>query len=288
MLAQPAADRRPAELLRGYSIEVTARNRRAAETCRASLPAGTEVYLAFVPGDSHHTVVETATRVRAAGFVPVPHVSARSIASFTQLDDFLERLGGEAGVTQALVVGGDVARPAGPFESSLQLLEAGRFRKHGIRRVGLAVHPEAHRAIAAEDLDAALTAKLAVLEEKLLEPWLVTQFCFEPAPIVRRVARLRAQGVTAPVRVGVAGPADRHTLWKYALHCGIGNSVRALGAHVEALRNLLAVDTPHALLADLADAARRDPTLGIAGVHIFTFGGVAATARWAEARLAGR
>jgi hypothetical protein len=69
------------------------------------------------------------------------------------------------------------------------------------------------------------------------------------------------------------------------LHCGIGNSVRALGARVEAVRNLLALDAPDALLADLADAAQRDPTLGVGGIHIFTFGGIAAAARWADARL---
>ena len=49
-----------ASLLRGYSIEVTARGAASAEICRAHLAAGTEVYIAFTPRDTHHAVVDTA------------------------------------------------------------------------------------------------------------------------------------------------------------------------------------------------------------------------------------
>jgi len=36
----------------------------------------------------------------------------------------------------------------------------------------------------------------------------------------------------------------------------------------------------------LAAARSRDPDLGIEGVHIFTFGGIASAAKWANALLA--
>jgi methylenetetrahydrofolate reductase (NADPH) len=78
-----------AELLQGYSVEVTPRSRSAVEVCREHLSPGMEVYIAFVPGETHHAVVATAARLRAAGFVPVPHVTARRIVRFTQLGDFL-------------------------------------------------------------------------------------------------------------------------------------------------------------------------------------------------------
>ena len=136
-----------ASLLRGYSIEVTARGAATAEVCRAHVAAGTEVYVAFTPRDTHHAVVDTATRLHEAGFVPVPHVTARNVVSFTRLNDFLERLAGEAGVTRALALGGDADPPAGPYHSSLALLESGLFQQHGIARIGLACYPEAHRKI---------------------------------------------------------------------------------------------------------------------------------------------
>jgi methylenetetrahydrofolate reductase (NADPH) len=275
-----------AALLRGYSVEVTARGAAAAEVCLAHLATGTEVYVAFTPRDTHHGIVDTAIRLQAAGFVPVPHVTARKVASFTQLNDFLARLAGEAGVTRALVLGGDADRPTGPYRSSLQALESGLFQRHGIRRIGLACYPEAHRKIDAAALDEALAAKLDLVRRAGLEAWLVSQFCFEAAPIVRFAERLRAEGVDAPLRVGLAGPADLRRLWKYGLYCGIGNSIRALGPRVDAVANLLARQTPDTVVADLAVALRRDPALGIAGIHIFTFGGVASAASWANAIVA--
>jgi methylenetetrahydrofolate reductase (NADPH) len=275
-----------AALLRGYSVEVTARGAAAAEICRTHLAPGTEVYVPFTPRDTHHGVVDTAIRLHAAGFVVVPHVTARNVASFTQLNEFLARLAGEAGVTRALVLGGDAYRPAGPYHSSLQALESGLFQRHGIRHIGLACYPEAHRKIEAEALDEALAAKLDLLRHEGLEPWLVSQFCFEAAPIVDFAERLRARGVGAPLRVGLAGPADLRRLWKYGLYCGIGNSIRALGTRVDAVANLLARRTPDAIVVDLAVARRCDPALVIAGIHIFTFGGVAGAADWANAILA--
>jgi methylenetetrahydrofolate reductase (NADPH) len=275
-----------AELLRGYSVEVTPRSRSAIEACRAHLAPGTEVYIAFVPGETHHAVVATAAGLRAAGFVPVPHITARNVVSLTQLDDFLAHLAGEAGVTRALVIAGDLDQPAGPYPSSLELLQTGLFEKHGLRRIGLACYPEAHPRVSAEQLEQALLAKLKLVRAAGLEAWLVSQFCFEAAPILRLLERLRVLGIQEPVRVGLAGPADRRTLWKYALHCGIGNSIRALGSRPDAVANLLVRRAPDDLVRALAAARRRDPSLGIEGLHLFTFGGVASAALWANALLA--
>lgn len=275
-----------AALLRGYSIEVTAHGAGAAEVCRAHLPPGAEVYIAFTPRETHHGMVATATGLGAAGFVPVPHVTARNVASFTQLNDFLARLANESGVTRALVLGGDADPPAGPYHSAFELIQSGLFQRHGIGRIGLACYPEGHRKIETEALDRALTAKLELARRVGLEPWLVSQFCFEAAPIVSYAQRLRAEGVAAPLRVGLAGPADLRKLWKYGLYCGIGKSIRALGTRVDAVANLLARQTPDSIVAGLAQAVHRDPALGVEGVHIFTFGGVAGAAEWANAKLA--
>jgi methylenetetrahydrofolate reductase (NADPH) len=286
-LARPMASAAElAALLRGYSVEVTPRRRSAIEACRDHLAPGTEVYIAFVPGETHQAVVTTAAGLRAAGLVPVPHVTARNVASSTQLDDFLGRLAGEAGVTRALVIAGDLDRPAGPYPSSLELLRTGLFEQHGLGRIGLACYPEAHPKIGADLLEQALLAKLEAVRGAGLDAWLVSQFCFEAAPILRLLERLRALGVREGVRVGLAGPADRRTLWKYALHCGIGNSIRALGSRPDAVANLLVRRAPDDIVRALAAARRRDPSLGIEGIHLFTFGGVASAASWANGLFA--
>ena len=48
----------------------------------------------------------------------------------------------EAGVDEVLIIGGGVDQPVGAFDNSLQVLETGLLQKHGIRRVGVAGHPE--------------------------------------------------------------------------------------------------------------------------------------------------
>ena len=275
-----------AELLRGYSVEVTPRSRSAIEACREHLAPGTEVYIAFVPGETHGAVVATTAGLRAAGFVPVPHVTARNVTSSTQLADFLARLAGEAGVTGALVIGGDLDRPAGPYPSSLELLQTGLFQQHGVRRIGLACYPEPHPRVSADLLEQAVLAKLEAVRGAGLDAWLVSQFCFESAPILRLLERLRALGIEEPVRVGLAGPADHRRLWKYALHCGIGNSIRALGTRADTVANLLTRRAPDDLVRALAAARRGNPNLGIDGIHLFTFGGIASAATWANAILA--
>jgi methylenetetrahydrofolate reductase (NADPH) len=273
-----------ATLLRGYSVEVTAHGAGVTEVAR-HLPAGTEVYIAFTPRDTHDGVVAAAVGLRAAGFELVPHVTARTVSSLAQLDDFLARLAGEAGVSRALALGGDADPPAGPYPSALALLEAGRFERHGIGRVGLACYPEGHPRITAAALEGALAAKLARAREAGLAPWLISQFCFEAAPIVACAERLRAGGIDVPLRVGLAGPADLRRLWRYGRYCGIGPSLRALGSRVDAVANLLARRTPEPIVTELAAAQAHNPALGIAGIHLFTFGDVGAAAMWANALL---
>ena len=87
----PEAEQKPTEprqamqricdLLAGCSIEVTPAVAAKHPSLGSMLPAGTRVYVAFVPGEDYRDVVRTAARIRADGLVPVPHFPARSIAA---------------------------------------------------------------------------------------------------------------------------------------------------------------------------------------------------------------
>ncbi len=279
MVDRPAAAR--AALLHGYSIEVTGRRDDIVKACVAALPPGSEVYVAFPPSASHERLARVAAALTAAGFIAVPHVVARSLASFTRFAELLRALR-DGGIDRALVIGGDRDMPAGPYRSAQDLLCTGAFERQGFRAIGLACYPEPHRRIDRAVLDAALDAKLRLVSRAGMRPWLVLQFCLEGKPVVTMDEGLRARGIDAPLRVGIAGPTDRRALWKYALACGIGTSIRALGTHADAVRDLLQRETPDALLADLAARLGDRPELGIAGLHIFGFGGVTAAGAWAQ------
>ena len=269
------------DLLRNYSAEVTSGDRKSIEAASSMMQPGAEVFIASLPSDTGDRQVLAATQLKRAGLTPVPHIVARNIKSLADLDALLGRLVHEAGIDRALVLAGDRDQPAGEFDSSLQLLETGMLGKHGIRKVALSWYPEGHPRISTADLIAARAAKLAAAARAGLEVTLMSQFCFESAPIVATAQQIRAEGVTTPLRVGVAGPASRTSLLKYAMMCGVGASIRALKER-PAARGMLAGDTPEELLTEVAQAQAATPTLGIQGVHFFTFASLAATAKFVE------
>jgi len=275
---------RIADLLRDVSIEMSARERGGEQLCRGFLAPGSAVYINFAPNDSYHEIVQAAARLKRAGFNPVPHIAARYLTGLTQFDDFLVRAVG-TGVEQVLVVAGDLERPAGPFHSSLELIETGLLAKRGIRMVGVAGYPEGHPKIAAATLDTGLNAKLRLLRRDGIASYIVAQFCFEAAPIVEWLKRIRATGVSAPARIGLAGPASIATLAKFAVRCGIGNSLVALVGGQTSIARLLVEAGPDKVMCALAatDLAEYD----VAGLHIFTFGGLVRTGKWLRAAAEG-
>lgn len=284
--AETAAKQAIIALLRGASVELSARDSKSVAACAASLEPGTSVYINCTAATSYHDCVATAQRLRRVGFNPVPHVAARYLMSYTQLNDYLARASGEAGVDQMLVIAGDADHPAGPFHSALQLLRTGLFEKYAIRHIGIAGYPGGHPKISRPALADALAAKLAVLRGSGCHPYLVTQFAFEAPPILEWLAQIRRQGIGVRARIGLAAPASISTLAKFAVRCGVGNSIRALVKQQSSLTRLFTEAGPEPVIGALAQA---DPVaLGITGLHLFTFGGIARTGAWLGAIAAGK
>jgi methylenetetrahydrofolate reductase (NADPH) len=270
-----------AALVRGASLELMPRDRAAVDRCIEKAVPGSEVFIARVPGDVHGATVATAVLLQNAGFDPIPHVGARYFENGVALDDTVARLVGEAGVTKVLCIAGDLDHPAGPFAASTDVIATGVFAKHGVKRVGIAGYPEGHGKIAAPVLADHMVKKLALLEEQRIPALIVSQFCFEAAPIVDFIARVRERGLSVPIRVGLAGPASVTTLAKFALRCGVGNSMRALTSG-RGVTRLLTEAGPEAVVAELA---RSKPDLE--HLHLYTFGGVSKAADWLNAVHAG-
>jgi methylenetetrahydrofolate reductase (NADPH) len=274
---------RAAELVAACSIEISPRDEFAGDGLRELLDPGTTVFVNHPGSVTHHDIVAACARLRRAGFNPVPHIAARRLASFTQASDFVQRAAAEAEVTGALIIGGDPDRPVGPFPDACDLLASGLLARHGLREVLFAGYPEGHPRIAARALGEALRAKQALAREQGLEPSVVTQFGFDPGPILLWISAARAGDILCPVRIGVAGPATIATLAKFAVRCGIGASLRALARGHAAFARILAETDPGALIEVLA--AKEDLAQPIDGLHVFTFGGVRRTAEWISSYL---
>ena len=273
-----ARRRKIIDLARGASLEMSAREALATDALNELVAPATTIYISFPSTGTHHELVAAAQRLARAGLTPVPHIAARALVGFTQLNDCLVRLAGEAGVEQALVIAGDAEHPVGSFASSQQLLETGLFEKHGIRRIGIAGYPEGHPRISGHRLDEALKIKWGLARQRGLLLSIVTQFGFEAEPIAAWIGALNAQGIDAPVTVGLAAPASVATLAKFAVRCGVGNSLRSLVGGHAAVARLLVESGPERIIDRLAAAAHDG--LHIAGLHFYTFGGVRRASAW--------
>jgi methylenetetrahydrofolate reductase (NADPH) len=272
----PACVARIAGFIQNFSVEAT-RPSDADIAALAMLPRGTRVYISAVPHRAAEESVTVAIRLRAAGLEPVPHVAVRNFGSVDTLDDFLARLNGEAEVRRVLVIAGDRGEH-GPFRSAADAIDSGLFRRRGIRALGIAGYPEGHPKIGNDALFKALAEKIAAAEATGLAVEIVTQFCFDARAILDYVARLRAFGFEQPLRVGLVGPTNLSALLRYAGRCGVRASAQALARRSGMLRQMFALTAPDDLIRALADAA---PS-GVSA-HFFSFGGLPATARWAQA-----
>jgi methylenetetrahydrofolate reductase (NADPH) len=271
-----------ATLLTSASVEVSSRGHELQEL-RDNFHPGVDVTITFLPGDNYLHNVETASALRRAGFNPVPHVAAREIHSREALSDFLARARGEAGVTRILIIAGDVACTKGPFKSSYDICASGMIEANGIGSVSVAGHPEGHPYLDAGKALAGLEVWRDWGRDAGVLVNIVSQFCFESAPILAWMKELDGRGIDLPVTVGLAGPATPATLTKFALRCGIGNSMRSLRGQIGRFGRLLTDNAPDEVVRGLREAPAA-ATAAIAGFHFFPFGGLRKTANWLRDR----
>jgi methylenetetrahydrofolate reductase (NADPH) len=267
------------------SFETTRPTQSDIEALRAAIVPKTPIYISAVPRRELAAQVDVAARLAAAGFEPVPHIAARRFASGAELDRHLGGLTDEAGVRRVLVIGGDLAAPAGPFFAAIEVIDSGLLQSRGIVEVGIAGYPDGHPRLGVTELDRALAAKVDAAAETGLAVHIVTQFGFSAAAILSWIGRLRDQGIDLPLRIGLAGPTTLSGLLRYARICGVTASAQGLMRHSGLAKQLFGMVTPDSLARPLAEAMA---SRSCVAPHIFSFGGLAAAARWAAAAAAGR
>jgi len=290
-MSDDASSRHPIDrivaLARGWSLEATAPTDLEIAALRTLLRPRTQVYLTAVPRRDPLGQIDDAAKLAAAGFLPVPHVAVRNFATRASLEDYLAGMAAEAGVRRILIIAGDRDEPAGPFRSAIEAIDGSLLQRHGICEIGIAGYPDGHQRMSQQELDRVLVDKIEIAAQVGLSVHIVTQFGFDPAPIAAWIGRLRDFGVENPVRIGLAGPTNMATLLRYARRCGVRASAQGLARQSGLARHIFGMSAPDALVRALAEAhAARH--LGEVALHFFSFGGMAATARWATAVADGR
>lgn len=260
-----------ATLLARPRYEILPLPRVLAET--VELPAGSVVTVTASPRQGLEATVATTERLAAQGMRAVPHLAARQVRDVAELTGVLDRLDA-AGVDEVFVVGGD-GEPVGVFRDGLMLLRAMAGLGRLPSRVGIPAYPEGHWAVEPRALWSALRDKQDFAD------YLVTQLCFDADAIVRFAAEASRRGIGLPIVAGVPGVVDRRKLLQISMRVGVGESIRFVRGNRSLAGRLLRPGgyRPEPLVRRLA-ARTTDGRLTLAGLHLYTFNHVSATARW--------
>ena len=261
-----------------FSLEITAKDVDALRSAAARVPVGTFISITFLPGESIEARIAATRSVRELGFRPMPHFSARRLASQGDFESYLHRVVEEAGVRRCFVIAGDPREPEGPFDDSAALIATGAFERAGIRTMGIGGHPEGHPHMSNEQCLAVLETKCSAIAARGMKSIIVTQFGFDADAVLAWLDALRRHSITAPVRVGIPGPASVNTLLRFAARCGVQASTSVLTKYGLSLTKLIGAAGPDKMVDALAAGLKAKH--GEVHLHFYPFGGVEKTIAW--------
>ena len=272
---------RPAgNITHAYSLEASAKDMPALSAAALRILPGSTIAIPYLAREDDDARLAAARAVRSLGFEPMPHLSARRIASLAGFESFVQRAAAEAGVERCFVIAGDPSTPMGPFADSAALIDTGVFERTGMKVIGVGGHPEGHPVMSKAEQWEVLERKCHNIEVRGMAPLMVTQFAFDADIVLTWLQALRARGINHPVRVGVPGPASIAVLARYAAVCGVGACASMWAKYGVSIGKLFGTAGPDLFVERLA--AGLTAAHGEVSLHFFPFGGIAQSVKWIE------
>jgi methylenetetrahydrofolate reductase (NADPH) len=244
----------------------------------AALPSGAAVTVTASPSHGIEATFDLCETLAARGHDVTPHLSAHMTRDRSHLQELLDRARA-AGITKVFVVGGD-AKDRGEFHDGLSLLRAMDELGHPFSEVGVPSYPEGHATISDEVL------RQALKDKQRYATAMTTQMCFNPGAVTAWLRRMRADGVTLPLHLGVPGVAELTKLMTISARIGVADSARYLKKNKSMVGHLMRNGSfgPDAFLEALAPTLA-DPAADARALHVFTFNQVQNTADWQRRML---
>jgi methylenetetrahydrofolate reductase (NADPH) len=242
-----------------------------------ALPAGAATTVTASPSHGIEATIELCEGLRARRHEATPHLAAHMFRDRAHVADLLDRCR-SGGIRSAFVVGGD-AKDRGEIHDGLALIRLMEDLGHPFTSIGVPGYPEGHPTIPSDVLTTSLRAKQAHAT------YVTTQMGFDPDAIVTWITRMRSEGITLPVHLGLPGAATLGKLTTIGARIGVAGSVRYLRKHRSLLGHVLKRSFgPDALLEALAPTLA-DPTADVRALHLFTFNQVEETVVWQQRML---
>ncbi|MCI4012426.1 methylenetetrahydrofolate reductase [Brevibacterium sp. ZH18] len=223
--------------------------------------------------------LSTAEQLQALGFNAVPHIAARMVHGRTELQEIVDRITA-AGIDRIFVPAGDATPPAGGYAGAFDLITDLASMAAPIKHLGVSAYPETHPLIADD-----ITVQ-AMWDKRDYATHLVSNLCFDPGIIAAWLARVRARGIELPLILGIAGKVELAKLARIATKIGVGESTRFLRKNTSTFTRMARPGgyNPRKFLDRLAPVFD-DPTMGVAGLHIYTFNQIKDTESWRRKQL---
>lgn len=276
----PAQPRPAGNITHAYSLEVSAKDMPALSAAAPRIVPASIIAIPYLPREDDDARLAAVRTVRGLGFEPMPHLSARRIASLAGFESFVQRAVAEAGVERCFVIAGDPSTPLGPFSDSAALIDTGVFERAGIKVIGVGGHPEGHPVMSTADQWNVLERKCRSIAQRGMTPLIVTQFAFDADIVLTWLKALRERGMDHPVRVGVPGPASIAVLARYAALCGVSACASMWSKYGVSIGKLFGTAGPDLFVERLA--AGLTEAHGKVSLHFFPFGGIAQSVKWIE------
>ena len=268
-------------LLKNYSIETTPNVYSKYGSFSSLVSIKNSIYVTYLPDENASRVIETSKKLTDEGYSVIPHLPARTMQNFSELEHYIGSLSEKAGCKKILVIGGG-GKQKGDISSSMDVLKTELLSKFNFKELGLAGHPEGNPDISNENIDKAIIEKNSFAKDTDLKVYLATQFFFESVSLKNWEKKLDSLNNNLEIHAGIPGPATLKTLVSYATSCGISNSIRFLTKQAMNITKLATTKTPDKLIADLSDYKQINPSSKLTKLHFYAFGGIKKTSEWLD------
>jgi methylenetetrahydrofolate reductase (NADPH) len=244
----------------------------------AALPAGVPVTVTTSVRLGLDATVELAAWLSSRGHDATPHLAARLIRDRAHLLDVLARMRA-AGLRKVFVVGGD-GEPVGEIADGLSLLRVMNELGDSFDEVGVPAYPEGHAKITDDVLMRDLRAKQRYAQA------MTTQMSFNAGAVASWIERIRGEGITLPIHLGIPGALELAKLVAVAARIGVTDTARYLMKQRSLLGQLVQRGPLGAdrFLRDLAPTLAT-PAADVHALHVFTMNQVEQTVGWQRRML---
>jgi len=271
-------------LVKNYTIETTPKVFKKTNNLNNFINPDTHIYITYLPDENPENIIETAKKIKQNGFEPIPHLPARTMKNYSELEKYLGKLSEESGVKKILIIGGN-SNQKGDISSSMQVLKTRLTEKYNYKEIGLAGHPEGNPDISNKELDYAIIEKNKFAKDTDAKLYFVTQFFFEVESFINWEKHLTKLKNEIKIHAGLPGPANLKTLISYAKSCGIGNSIKLLTKQALNITKITSTKAPNKLIYDLASYKMLNHYSNLEKLHFYPFGGLKKTSSWANALI---